>query len=134
MIEYLVLLIKFNMPAHHDHGLAHKKEKEATKQGEEENDNATENDDLARGKVCALDIIDECVNQTIIIGLHGLWAIAWKIKGPLHKVDNESSYLRCKYVEVIRKENKKYPASESNAVFPEIFIDLLKMTHLKLKI
>jgi len=50
-----------------------------------------------------------------------------EMQGALNKIDHKSRYLRGQHIEIIGKENKQYASSQTDTVFPEIFIKCLEL-------
>jgi len=71
------------------------------------------------------DLIDEFIHQHVISGgMFGKWCIRQKT---LNIIYHETGHLRRKYTEVIGNAYENDTDTESDAVFPEIFIKGLKM-------
>jgi hypothetical protein len=65
--EHLVLLIKFNVTAHHDNGLPHQEKKKSTEYRENQDSGAKEADPLGKTEIMGIELSDENIYQRIIV-------------------------------------------------------------------
>src|SRR5690606_24814300 len=128
MTENLILLIELDVSAHHDDRLPHEKKEESAHQRQQEDHNSTKYHYLSRCKTGCLYSLDERIHQPVIIRLNRLWLVSRKIERTLHKIDHKTCNLRSNDVEIVRKKDEYDARTQTDSVFPEVFIDCAEVS------
>jgi hypothetical protein len=124
MAVHFILLIVFNIATHNDHRLPHKEKEKSTEQCQHKYHYAC-NDHHLRPPVNTFHPIDKPVYEIII--LRGFAGTFITVKLLLHKINYKPRYLWRQYVEIVGKKYEQYTCSQTDTVFPEVFIECFKM-------
>ena len=118
-----IFLVKFDIAAHDNNRLPHKKHEHPTQNGEYQNGNGTKRNNLSEGPVEAIDPGNEIIHQHIGLARRNIVFPAGK-QG-LYFIHHKGCNLRGKHRQVVGHENKYNTCRQAITVLPEVFIDCL---------